>query len=332
MTAEVLFVLTGATLGRLWLSRVVWLVVIAVAATLILHLRTAYVLEGDPADFANRRQVFSWGEYRRQVTAYVSNLRRGRVEYYSVRGTKQQFMPVLKDGFLASLKLFLTAGALGTCLGMLVGCLVALRHWLPRSVSLSISVGSMAVPDFLLVLGAQAIAIWTYGLWDWKPWTVLADPGATRGMLLPAVVLTLLPMGYAARLTASAMDEIMRQDYIRTARSKGVHEAKVILGHALRNAVTRVLSGMPAMLNLVLSSMIVVEHLTVFPGMGRWMAGNVHLQTTIGPQGTQIYWAGAVPQIVATAGAVYVAWFLLMDGLANTVRLLANRRLQEVGR
>lgn len=324
---------------RLWVSRVVWFLVVAVLAVMLIHLRAAYVWEERPIKDQRgmtrivEMPVFSWEEYRRVVKAYPGDLFAGNLYYRTnPRNEGTRFSEILREAWWNSFRLFVAAAGIGVAAGVLVGTLVGLRSLLPRVLALILSIGGLSLPDFLVVFIGQAVTIWTYRVYDWKPWLIISEPSLPKGWILPLGVLILPPLGFAARLTASAMDDIMRLDYIRTARSKGLHEVRVVLGHALRNAIPRILSGLPTLLNVVLSSMIVVERLTAWPGMAFWLMGESYQSTYSGPDGIVKAVVGVTPQLIATAGILFIAWFLLLDGLAHTVRILFSVRFEEVKR
>jgi ABC-type dipeptide/oligopeptide/nickel transport system permease component len=230
-----------------------------------------------------------------------------------------------------SFALFAASVTAGGLTGLLIGTLVALRRRLPDLISVAVAVAGLSLPDFFLVLVGQFISIWTWMHWNAKPWLVLAQPDSLKGWLLPLLVMSLMPMGYMARLTASAMDEVMQEEFIRTARGKGLPEVRVIFDHAFRNALPRILSGLPSLFNLSLSSLPVVERMTNWPGISQWLVINF----TPLPAGDlgQVP-IGVTPAIVATAGIIFIAWFMLFDGMAHTVRIATVPRAvrQEVVR
>ena len=89
------------------------------------------------------------------------------------------------------------------------------------------------------------------------------------GMLLPAISLALYPMSYITRLERSAMLDVLGQDYIRTARAKGLKNGKVIFKHALKNALGPVITYAGPMMAYILTGSMVVENIFSVPGLGR---------------------------------------------------------------
>jgi ABC-type dipeptide/oligopeptide/nickel transport system permease component len=100
-------------------------------------------------------------------------------------------------------------------------------------------------------------------------WSVFAD--AVRHLILPAVALGTIPLAIVVRMTRSAMLEVLGQDYVRTARSKGVWERHVILKHALRNALLPVVTVVGLSFGRLLSGAILTETVFSWPGIGRWI-------------------------------------------------------------
>ncbi len=138
-------------------------------------------------------------------------------------------------------------------------------------VARSAAIAMLAIPGFWLgTLAITLPSIW----WQWTPplrFTQFADdPGKNlTQMFLPAVILGIGLSGTIMRLTRAQMLEILRQDFIRTARSKGLAERAVIFLHALRNAIIPVVTILGLQLSVMVSGTVVLENIFVIPGMGR---------------------------------------------------------------
>ncbi len=98
---------------------------------------------------------------------------------------------------------------------------------------------------------------------------------ALRHLVLPAVVLSFSTTAVFVRLVRAALLEVLRQDYVRTARAKGLHERSVVTGHALRNALLPVLTIGGLQLGLLLSGTLLVESIFSWPGIGRYSAQSI---------------------------------------------------------
>lgn len=101
------------------------------------------------------------------------------------------------------------------------------------------------------------------------------DPGAWRSavshLILPAIVLGTIPLAVIARMTRSSMLEVLREDYIRTARAKGLSRARVVVVHALRNALVPVITVIGLQVGTLLAGAVLTETIFSWPGVGKWL-------------------------------------------------------------
>ncbi len=172
---------------------------------------------------------------------------------------------ILSETFPVSLTLGLCAVLVTLGLGIPAGILSAARRdtWLDRTCILFATLG-ISLPSF--VIGSLLILLFSHQ-WHLLPPALWESP---RHILMPAFALGAGFAGYVARLTRSSLLEVMEADFIRTARAKGLGETKVILKHALINAVSPVVSVMgPLTAGLVVGS-FVIEYLFSIPGMGNY--------------------------------------------------------------
>lgn len=174
--------------------------------------------------------------------------------------------PFWNSKFGYSLRLGLLSVTLATILGIPLGILGALkRNTIWDYISLFISTVGVSVPSFVLaiffiVIFASRLKLIKIVQQDWS------SPGA---WLVPAAILGFGTFAFVTRLTRSSMLEIMQQDYVRTARAKGLSERVVIFRHMLRNSLIPVVTIIgPALAALVTGSFI-IETMFSFPGMGR---------------------------------------------------------------
>jgi oligopeptide transport system permease protein len=170
-----------------------------------------------------------------------------------------------------SSRLILLAALFTVGLGIPLGILSAIR---PKSVlSRSISVGLAAlvsIPSF--VLGLLAIVV----LASWlKIIKVLPDWQIPGNWLVPAFLLAVMPLASIARVTRVSLINVMHEDYIRTARAKGLTQTRVMLVHVMRNALVPIITFMVPVLMEMLTGLLIVENLYSFPGFGREYWGAV---------------------------------------------------------
>jgi peptide/nickel transport system permease protein len=100
-------------------------------------------------------------------------------------------------------------------------------------------------------------------------WNILGQ--TLRHLALPAIALSTVPMAIVMRMTRGAMIEVLHQDYVRTARSKGLRDRMVVGGHAFRNALLPVVTIVGLQVGTLLSGAILTETIFSWPGIGRWI-------------------------------------------------------------
>ena len=106
-----------------------------------------------------------------------------------------------------------------------------------------------------------------------------ADPGMNQGawinavkhLILPAVVLATIPLAVIARMTRSSMLEVLREDYVRTARAKGLSPLRVVVVHTLRNALIPVLTVIGLQVGTLMGGAVLTETIFSWPGIGKWL-------------------------------------------------------------
>ncbi|NLF80813.1 MAG: ABC transporter permease [Clostridia bacterium] len=146
--------------------------------------------------------------------------------------------------------------------GIILGAIAALmRNRWPDRVIIFFTTLFVAVPSF--ILGTILLLVFCLKL-GWLPVWSMTDPH----YILPVIALALYPMSYITRLTKTSMLDVLGQDYIRTARSKGVAELKVIFKHALRNALIPVITYVGPMTAYVITGSMVVETIFTIGGLG----------------------------------------------------------------
>ena len=168
--------------------------------------------------------------------------------------------------------LSLYALVLTLLIGVTSGIIAALRQntWVDQ-VAMMIAMLGISIPNFFL--GLLMIIFFAVQL-GWLPSggyiPFSQDPiGWLRSTTMPAISLALLQAGLLARITRSGMLEVLRQDYVRTARAKGLPERQVILKHALANALIPIVTVVGIIISLLLSGAVVTEALFSLPGMGQ---------------------------------------------------------------
>ena len=170
---------------------------------------------------------------------------------------------IIKEMFPVSARIGIIALLWAVAVGVPLGCIAAYNRGKPVDSALrivctvGISMPSFVVATLLLMLFVLKLR--------WLP-NRATDPG---GLILPIISLSLYPMAYITRLTRSSMLDVLGQDYIRTARAKGLSSFKVIFKHALKNALGPVITYAGPMMAYILTGSMVVENIFSIPGLGR---------------------------------------------------------------
>jgi oligopeptide transport system permease protein len=168
-----------------------------------------------------------------------------------------------------------TIGFLAYLVALIVGLLAGIVAALKQNSafdygSMAIAMLGLSVPNF--VLGPILVLVFALGLY----WLPPARWGGIPNLILPVLTLAAIYMAYIARLTRAGMLEIMRSDYIRTARAKGLDETTVLLKHALRGGIVPVVSFTGPALASLLAGTVVVEKVFAIPGLG-----NIFIQSVL---------------------------------------------------
>lgn len=170
-----------------------------------------------------------------------------------------------------TLKLCLTATVVSVLVGVPLGVLSAVRQYSAADNVCRISAMVLScIPSFwlsimlMLVFSVKLKWLPAFGITSWKGW------------ILPVVSTAAINLGQIIRLTRSTMLEVIRQDYITTARAKGVKESKIITVHALRNALIPVITSAGTSLGLLIGSSVFIENVFAIPGMGRHIVNAVY--------------------------------------------------------
>ncbi|MDM8168825.1 ABC transporter permease [Roseovarius sp.] len=205
--------------------------------------------------------------------------------------------PVLDEvleRFNATLVLAGTSFVLCSILGILAGVVSAARQYgfADKAITFTVLIG-ISVPSFFL--GMMMILLFAVNL-KWLPVSGMYAiygggdlPDLIRHLIMPALALSAVATGVIARLSRSAMLEVLRQDFIRTARAKGVRERKVIMGHALRAAMVSIIPVLGIQAGFVLSGAVYIEIVFQWPGVGRMLVDAILTRDLLLVQGGVVF-------------------------------------------
>lgn len=177
---------------------------------------------------------------------------------------------IIKESFPISAKLGLASMAVALLCGTVFGSLAALmRNKLPDRVIIFFSTLFTAVPSF--VLATLLLLVFCIKLGWIQVWSA-----TSHNYLLPVIALAAYPMAYTTRLAKTSMLDALSQDYIRTAKAKGVHQTKLIFKHALRNSLIPVITYAGPQIAYIITGSMVVETVFTIGGLGSKFVGAIN--------------------------------------------------------
>ena len=195
-----------------------------------------------------------------QFLIYMKNLLHG--DFGISAKTGREISQTISSKFAVSAKLGILAVLLAVFLGIVFGSIAALqRNRWPDRIIIFLSTLFTSLPSF--VLGSFLLVIFSVKL----GWVQAWSPNH-QNLVLPVIALAMYPAAYITRLTKTSMLDVMGQDYVRTARAKGVAQLKVLFVHTLRNALIPVVTYLGPMIAGVLTGSLVVEQIFTIGGLG----------------------------------------------------------------
>lgn len=221
-----------------------------------------------PAIEKNIREKYGldkpWYEqYRRTMWGIVRHLDFGT----SLKYEGQSVNTIIARSLPVSATVGILAYLLALIVGIFAGSVAALKPNSRRDyASMALAMLGISIPNF--VLGPILVLIFSLTLYWFPPSRWNGFP--SRNLVLPVITLSGLYMAYIARLTRAGMLEVLRSDYIRTARSKGLSESQVLIRHALRGGIMPVVSYTGPALAFLVTGTVVVERIFVLPGLGNY--------------------------------------------------------------
>lgn len=189
----------------------------------------------------------------------------------SIKKPNETVNSLLARGFPISLELGLITILVAVISGIVLGTFAALRHnGIIDYLAMTFAVIGLSVPNFVLA----TILIQKFAVdWQLLPAATWSSP---LHMILPTLALATGPTAIIARLTRSSMLEVLTQDYIKMARAKGLSPMRIVVRHALRNALMPVVTIMGTMFAGILTGTFVIEKIFAIPGMGRYFVDSIN--------------------------------------------------------
>ncbi len=221
----------------------------------------------DPVRYVFLRHLYGLDQpWFQQYATFVLHLFQGNLGY-SFKYPERPVWDLIATGVPVSLKLGLLALTLSLLIGVPVGIFAAVHQstWKDTSI-MGAMLALYSIPSFVMIpiVWVIDLALYKAGL----PYLPVAGWGTPLHVILPVLVLAAANVGFIARIMRNSMLEVMRQDFIRTARAKGLPERLVLRRHVFRNALLPLLTVLGPATAFLITGAFVVENLFAIPGIG----------------------------------------------------------------
>jgi oligopeptide transport system permease protein len=235
----------------------------------------------------------------RQYLDFLANAVQGDLGI-SYQGQDRPVTEILLRAFRVTAVLGLVALAVATVIGVGLGVASATnRNKAVDYASVLFASAGAAVPGFVLavfliyIFGVQLHLLPTFG-WDTRNGLVEGWLPRPEQMVLPVVTLAALPAAYLARITRASLLDVLRQDYVRTAQSKGLGRTAVLLRHSLPNAAIPVLTVIGPITAALLTGSFIVEYMFSIPGTGRMLVQSINARDYGMIMGTTLFYTAVI--------------------------------------
>lgn len=217
-----------------------------------------------------------------QFFKYIGNALKG--DFGTSYRLNRNVTKIILDAFPNTIKLSVCAAVVAWVIGITAGIVAAIRqNKLLDRLFMGCALMGVSMPVFMTALVLQYVFAFKL------KWFPVSGFDSMRAMVLPAIVLGWNSAGSIARMTRSNLVEIMQDDFIRTARAKGLREYGVIVGHALKNAMLPVVTMMALQISSMLSGAVLTESVFGVPGIGRLAVNAIETRDMPLLQGTVIF-------------------------------------------
>jgi oligopeptide transport system permease protein len=220
-----------------------------------------------------------------QYVIYMNNLVHGDLGT-SIKYPGRSVTKIIKESFPASFQLGWRAMFFATILGIFLGVIAAINHEKPLDyLVIFVSIVGVSVPS--IVMGPLLSYFFGVNL-QWLPVTVTED---SISMLLPSLTLGLGTLAFVARMMRTTTLEVIGQDYIQTAKAKGLSQVNIINKHILRNAIMPVVTILGPLFASIITGSIVIEKVFAVPGLGKYFVNTIMTQDYPMIMGITIFYA-----------------------------------------
>ena len=239
-----------------------------------------------------------------QYLIYLSNMLRGD---FGISFTQQnrRVNDIIRDHFPVSATLGILAIFFAATGGILWGALTAiLRNQMPDVIIMFLVILAISVPSFVFAALGQLMLVNINNLVG-QSIIPVAGWGTIWHMLMPAMVLGLSTMAFLTRLMRSSMLEVINEDYIRTARAKGLSASRIFFHHQLRNAILPVITVLGPQIAVITTGGFVVELVFAIPGLGRYFVQAVQQLDYTVIMGTTVFYGAFLVLMVIVVDILY---------------------------
>ena len=200
---------------------------------------------------------------------------------------------IIKQAFPYSFDLGMRALIFATVMGILLGIIAAVKrgtHW--DTISMLLAIIGVSVPGF--IIGSLLQYFFALKLTQWTGITFFPNTGwdGFAAKILPSFALSLSSLATVSRLMRTSMMDVLSQDYIKTAKSKGLSQKTIIWKHAVRNAIMPVITVLGPISAALLTGAFVVENIFAIPGMGKFFVYSIQTQDYTMISGTTLFYGG----------------------------------------
>ncbi|MFF2450267.1 ABC transporter permease [Neobacillus sp. NPDC058068] len=204
----------------------------------------------------------------------------------SIKKSSQTVNDMLGRGFPVSFELGMYTLIVALISGLILGVVAALRHnGIIDYLAMSIAVLGISIPNFVMatvLIQQLAVNLPIFPVATWS---------SPKHMVLPILALATGPMAIIARLTRTSMLEVLTQDYIKTAKAKGLSPVKIVFKHALRNALLPVVTVLGSLAASILTGTFVIEKIFAIPGMGKYFVDSINNRDYPVIMGTTVFYS-----------------------------------------
>ena len=218
----------------------------------------------------------------------------------SIKKPTETVNELLERGFPISFELGIVTIVVALLSGIALGTIAALRHnGIIDYLAMTIAVIGISIPNFILAtLFIRVFAVY-FGWFPAATWQSVSH------MVLPTLALATGPMAIIARLTRASMLEVLTQDYMKMARAKGLKPWRIVVRHALRNALMPVVTILGTMLAGILTGTFVIEQIFGIPGMGKYFVESINNRDYPLIMGTTVFYSAFLVFMLFLVDIVY---------------------------